>query len=158
MDPCAAGPDLVATFALMCRLLIFVFCFAIGIFVTAVCGAVWILAKISTSIEEAHDTTIPEEPGEAGGEITTPSSSFQPADLPVEAAYWKVMTWVRKQGILQLSQQDGDEVLECVAEPEPEPEPQTLAHGAAREAWAMHAVCPHCHDRGGDMNIKWDHW
>lgn len=147
MDTCAAGPDLVATFALVCRLLIFVFCFATGIFVTAVCGAVWILAKISTSIEEAHDTTISEELGEAGREITTtPSSSFQPADLPVEATHLRVMTWAREQGILQLPQQDGDEVLECVAEPELEPENQTLAHGAAREAWAIHTICPHCHD------------
>lgn len=146
-------PGLTATFALACRLLIFIFCFAIGIFVTAVCGAVWILVKISTSIE-AHDTATPEEPGVTSEGTTTPSSVFQPADLPVEAADWRVMAWAREQGLLQLQGQEplplqnGDQLLEFAAgpEPEPEPEPQGLAHGAAREAWAIHAVCPHCQE------------
>lgn len=144
-----ADPGLAEAFVLVCRLLIFVFCFAIGIFVTVVCGAVWILVKISTSIE-AHDTAAPEEPGVTGEGITTQNSIFQPANLPVEAADWRVIAWAREQGFLQLQgqepvpEQGGDRFLEFASNPGPEP--QSLAHGAAREAWVMHTVCPHCYE------------
>lgn len=122
----------------------FISCFAIGIFITVICFTIWILAKISTSLEGAHDVA-PLLEEEVGGEVTP---SLLPADVLAETAYWRVMAWAWEQSFQRLQLQgwepaDGDQAQECTLESEPEP--GSLARGAAREAWAIHTRCSHCH-------------
>lgn len=135
-DPRLTGPDMVDTFATMCRILILLFCFAIGIFVTVFGCGIWILAKISSTLEI---NGIPPPEGEGEGEEIT---EFRPADLPVEPAHWRVMAWACEQSFRQLRRQSqespDDQVPEC--------EPPNMAHNAARKAWAIHAGCPNCQD------------
>lgn len=147
-DPC-----LVDTLALLCRILIFIFCFAISMFVTVACLIIWILAKLLTSLE-ASGTVLQQEEEEADEEIDRVSNT-QPAHMPAEDAYWRVMAWAYEQSFRQLQSQEcvppqhnPDQGPECVAATvvAVEPEPRGLARGAAREAWAIHAICPHCHD------------
>lgn len=138
-DPCHTGPDMVETFATVCRILILLFCFAIGIFVTVFGCGIWILAKISNTLE-TNRMPPPDEPEEGGeGEDIT---EFRPADLPVEPAHWRVMAWACEQSFRQLRRQSqespDDQVPEC--------EPPSMAHNAARKAWAIHAECPNFQD------------
>lgn len=133
--PNLTGPDVANAFALICKALISIFCFAIGISVTVACGAIWILAKISTSIETQGNVP-PEAEGEY--EVIPRRSRLRPADLPVESTYWRVMAWACEQSFRQLRSQDQAQQEDGGAEPES----QRMAHGAAHEAWAKHAARP----------------
>lgn len=145
-DPRPTGPDLIDNLTILCRILIFSFSLATGIFVAVTCSAIWILAKLSTSLEPCKIVPQEEENQEVDGEINRISNP-QFTHIPTEATHWRVMAWAYEQGFQEsrgqeyVSQQDYGQASGCIAEPVP----QNLACGAAREAWAIYAACPNCH-------------